>query len=95
MTWGERGVLLIFWFIIGCCNFVGQFWLLGSIIAGSPRATTICEGYDRVGNILMGQGNETISSYYGKKGGWQEKFINWLFLKLTGEANHCKNHIGK
>lgn len=66
--------------------------MLGSIITGSQRAVEISLGYDRLGNASMGRGNETISSWVGKRNSWQERFINKLFNILTGEVNHCDNN---
>ncbi len=84
-----RLVLLFFWFVILAVNVAIQFWMLVSICFNVKRAVAIAIAYDRLGNAAMGQGYETISSYAGKKNGWQEKFINWLFFVLTGERNHC------
>ena len=57
-------------------------------------------------NILLGidQGmgtwwgidaDESISSYLGREKyhSWQREFIDWLFLKVRGEKNHCLGNI--
>jgi hypothetical protein len=93
MGFKKRMVLFIFLIIIYFLNKIIQLWMLGSIIMGSKRALDIAVGYDRIGNIAMGQGNEKISSYYGRKHGWQERFIDWLFKTLTGEVGHCANSL--
>lgn len=84
-----RLVLIIFWFLILILNVVAQLWMLVSIVTGSPRATSIALGYDRLGNVVMGQGNETISSWAGRRNSWMEPYINKMFKILTGEDNHC------
>lgn len=39
--------------------------------------------------------DESISSYVGRTamGSWRQKAIDWIFLKLAGEENHCFNSI--
>jgi hypothetical protein len=46
-------------------------------------------------NVLIA--DETISSHVGRTmhGKWQEKAIDWIFLHLTGEKNHCVNAVEK
>ena len=87
-----RLVLIFFWFVILAANVLIQMWFTLSIVFSVKRATAIAMGYDRLGNAAMGQGNETISSWAGRHGGWQERFINWLFRLLTGEENHCDKY---
>lgn len=50
--------------------------------------------------FLGGHPDETISSRVGKaalRGGWFalacERLIDWLFLNLAGEREHCANSI--
>jgi hypothetical protein len=87
----QRLVLLFFWFVILLTNIVIQVWMLASIITGSNRAMEIALAYDRLGNAAMGRGNETISSWCGKRNGWQERFINKLFEWMGAGTNHCDN----
>ena len=89
----KRAVLFIFWIIILLLNVVIQLWMTCSLIFNVERATTIALGYDRLGNAAMGQGNETISSWAGRKNSWMEPWINKLFKVLTGEVNHCDNNL--
>lgn len=84
-----RLVLLFFWFAIAVLNCAVWIWMGVSILFNTKRAIDIAIAYDRLANISMGQGDETISSWSGKKNSWQEEFINWLFFQLTGEVNHC------
>lgn len=86
-----RFALILFWIIIAVANAAVMFWMAVSILFNTDRAIQIAVAYDRVGNVAMGQGYETLSSYYGKKNNTMEKFINWLFFVLTGEKNHCDN----
>jgi hypothetical protein len=39
--------------------------------------------------------DETVSSYIGRTAydSWRRKLIDWIFLKITGEKNHCLNNI--
>lgn len=83
-------VLTLAWFAIALLNVVVWLWMGISILFNTKRATSIAVAYDRLGNAAMGQGDrETISSWSGRKDGWQEKFINWIFFHLKGETNHC------
>lgn len=53
-------------------------------------------GWDQSFGTFFGiDADECISSYVGRtyKGKWQEKIIDWIFLKITGEINHCQNSI--
>ncbi len=50
--------------------------------------------------VLGGHPDETISSRVGKaalRGGWFalacERLIDWLFLNLAGERDHCRDSI--
>lgn len=55
-------------------------------------------GFDQfIGTFFGIDADETISSYVGRKyhGKWQERTIDWLFLRLTGERDHCLNAIEK
>jgi hypothetical protein len=63
-------------------------------IAFNPsRGAEITLGFDRLWNVAMGQGNETVSSWEGRRNGPLEKPINWLFSKLGLGENHCDNNI--
>jgi hypothetical protein len=84
-----RFVLCLFWIIIAVCNAAVMFWMAVCIMFNIDRATQIALGYDRVGNVAMGRGWETISSWAGRNNDWLERPINWLFKVLTGEENHC------
>lgn len=47
---------------------------------------------------LFGNEDETLSSVFGKmqkagKDTRTRKVIDWVFLKLAGQVNHCLNHI--
>lgn len=88
----QRLVLTFFWFTIALFNIAVMFWMAASIMFSVKRATAIAIAYDRLGSAAMGNGQETISSWAGKKNSWQEQFINWLFKTLTGEENHCDNN---
>lgn len=88
----QRLALTFFWFVIALFNVAVLFWMGVAIVFNLKRATDIAIGYDRLANTAMGQGHETISSWAGKRNGWEEKAINWLFKTLTGEENHCDNH---
>lgn len=47
-------------------------------------------------NGLFGFRNcETISSFVGRNyhGRWPERAINWFFLMVMGERDHCLNNI--
>ena len=59
-------------------------------------------------NVLMGidQGigtwfgidaDETISSYIGRNcyGRWQQRLIDWVFYRVTGQRDHCLKSIEK
>jgi hypothetical protein len=57
---------------------------------------------DQLGNVILGGDNpdETISSAVGRKAiegrKWAliaECIIDWLFLRLTGDAGHCRASI--
>lgn len=88
-----RLVLMLAWLVIGLLNGTVWFWMGISILFNTTRAVSIAVAYDRLGNAAMGQGDqETISSWSGRKNGWQERFINWIFLHLTGEENHCDKY---
>lgn len=65
-------------------------------------AARILLALDQLGNVLLGGNNpdETISSAIGRKAmqgrRWAlvaERIIDWLFLRLTGEAGHCRANI--
>lgn len=91
-----RFVLTLAWLAIGILNIVIWLFMALSIITNVERAVSIATAYDRLGNAAMGQGDtETISSWSGRKNGWQEKFINWLFFHLMGETNHCDKYREK
>ena len=63
-----------------------------------PYWRNILVGLDQFVGTLFGiDADETISSYVGRNyhGRWQERCIDWLFLHLTGERNHCINNIEK
>ena len=87
----QRLVLIFFWLVIALLSGVILFWMAVAILFNINRATVIALAYDRLGNVAMGQGNETISSWAGKRNSWLEKPINFLFKILTGEVNHCDN----
>lgn len=88
-----RLVLILAWLIIAPLSIATWIWMAVGILFNMPRATSIAVAYDRLGNAAMGQGDrETISSWSGKKNGWQERFINWLFFHLMGETNHCDKY---
>jgi len=55
-------------------------------------------GIDQLAATLIGiDCDESLSSYAGRKhyGEWQQKTIDWIFLKLVGETDHCLNNIEK
>ena len=65
-------------------------------------ALNILIALDQLGNVLAGGNNpdETISSTVGRKAieerRWAllaERVIDWLFLRLTGQAGHCRANI--
>jgi hypothetical protein len=63
-----------------------------------PYFTNILVGLDQFVGTLFGiDADETISSYCGrtKMGRWQQRLIDWIFLQLTGEQDHCLNNIEK
>lgn len=84
----KRLGLLLFWIIILFFEFIVHTYLAFCIIFNTNRATEIILAYDRVGNVAMGQGNETVSSWAGRHNSWLEKYINFLF-ELMGQKNHC------
>lgn len=56
----------------------------------------ILVGIDQgVGTLFGIDADETISSYVSRNyhGKWPERVIDWIFLHLTGERNHCLNNI--
>ena len=57
------------------------------------RGAEIVLGIDRLWNVAMGQGNETVSSWEGRHIGPLEKPINWLFSRLVIGDNHCDNNL--
>lgn len=88
-----RLVLLLFWLIIVPLELAVQLWFGICLVFNTGRATAIVLGYDRLGNIAMGQGNETISSWAGRHNSWLEPIINKLFELLGQGKNHCDNNI--
>lgn len=89
----QTSVLILAWLVIGMLSLLVYFYMLLMIVCNQKRAVSMTLAYDRLGNAAMGQGDrETISSWSGRKDGWQERFINWLFFHLTGEVNHCDNN---
>lgn len=57
---------------------------------------------DQLGNVILGgdDPDETISSAVGRKAQdgrrWAilaARMIDWAFLRLTGEKDHCRNNI--
>lgn len=54
-----------------------------------PYFIRILLSIDQGCNVLFlnGYEDETISSYVGRKyhGKWQERVIDWLFLRITGK----------
>lgn len=90
-----RFLLLFFWVIIGILYPIVWIYSLVCIAFNTKRAISIAVAFDRLGNAALGQGDrETISSWSGRKNGWQEECINWLFFHLTGEVNHCDRYRG-
>jgi hypothetical protein len=87
--------LILFWFVVVTLEVLIHLWFLASIVFSTKRATAIILGYDRLGNIAMGQGNETISSNAGRLNRWYEPIIDKLFEWLGDGKNHCKNNIEK
>ena len=88
-----RFLLILVWPFVLLFELIVQIWFLVSLIFNIDRAIKIILGYDRLGNIAMGQGNETISSWTGRHNSWLEPIINWIFKVLTGEDNHCDKHL--
>ena len=88
-----RMVLLLFWMIIVPLELLIQFWFGICWLFNTDRATAIVLGYDRLGNVAMGQGNETISSWAGKRNSWLEPIINKLFEWLGEGKNHCDRNL--
>jgi hypothetical protein len=89
----QRFALILFWFLIWGTNKVVQVWFAWCIIFNTKRATEIALAYDRVGNVSMGQGHETISSWSGRKNGWMEPYINKMFEWLGEGPNHCDTNL--
>lgn len=88
-----RLVLLFFYLVITILAPIIWMYLSVCIMFNTKRAVSITIAYDRLANAALGQGDrETISSWSGKKNGWQEEFINKLFFILTGETNHCDKY---
>lgn len=85
----RRLSLLFFWCIILVLEIAVQFWFFVSVIFNPVRAKAIVLAYDRLGNIAMGQGNETVSSWAGRKNSWLEPGINKLFEWLGAGKEHC------
>jgi hypothetical protein len=90
-----RLLLLLLWPLILLFDCVVQVWFGVCLIFNVPRATAIALGYDRLGNVAMNQGNETLSSWAGRNNSWLEPVIDWIFKILTGEKNHCDNNREK
>lgn len=89
-----RLVLLLAWLIIFPLSLLVWVYMGVGILFNVERATSIALGWDRLGNASLGQGDmQTISSWSGRHGGWQERFIDWIFFNMTGEVNHCDNNI--
>lgn len=56
----------------------------------------IALGIDQGAGTWFGiDADECISSYVGRElyHSWQRIFIDWIFLKLTGEKDHCLKSI--
>lgn len=88
-----KGLLILVWLVLLILQPVLLCWMLIMIALNTKRALSMVLAYDRLGNAAFGQGDrETISSWSGRKGGWREQAIDWLFRHLTGELNHCDNH---
>jgi hypothetical protein len=84
--------LILFWFIIAILEIGVKLFFIYCWFFNVDRAVQIVLGYDRVGNVAMGQGNETVSSWAGRHNSWLEPHINKLFFWLNGEHNHCDNN---
>ena len=80
---------LLFVLFVGIVTTVWYAWCC---IFNTGRALAILLAVDRLGNVAMGQGNETISSWEGRRNGPLEKPINWLFSKLGLGEDHCDNN---
>ena len=54
-------------------------------------------GINASGGLFGFRNCEMISSFVGRNYHlkWQEKAIDWIFLHLTGEKDHCLNSIEK
>jgi hypothetical protein len=90
-----RVALFIAYMLILVIELAVHFWFVVSLLFNTERALAIVLAYDRLGNVAMGQGNETVSSWAGRRNSWLEKPINFLFKILTGETNHCDSHLEK
>lgn len=88
--------LLGIWFLCQVAHTVASFWMLVSILVGSPRAWRIAIAYDRLGNAVTGgQDTETISSRANRA---RSEKARWgcILCRLLDrvEKDHCKNSDG-
>ena len=90
-----RLALIIALIAIWVCDTIVQMWTVWCIVFNPKRATEIVLAYDRVGNVAMGQGNETISSWAGRHNSWMERPINLMFEWLGAGKNHCDRSVEK
>jgi hypothetical protein len=85
--------LILFWIIIAALEILVKLFFIYCWFFNVDRAVQIVLGYDRVGNVAMGQGNETISSWAGRRNSWLEPHINKMFEWLGEGKGHCDNNL--
>jgi hypothetical protein len=54
--------LLGIWLVCVVCAVLAVPWMLVSVIVNSPRAWTFAKGFDRVGNVMSGGGDDEYLS---------------------------------
>lgn len=91
----RRLLLFIVFLLCLICAAMALLWQLTAIIFSPARSLHIAVAWDQLANATWGNSeDETISSRLGRCGPrWAELAVNWIFERLTGEKNHCKNNI--
>lgn len=97
-----RAVKIVAWSLIWICCFIVSVWgliaiPLSAVFRSGGRAWRLAVAFDQLGNTAAGGSeDETFSSRC-----WRNRhtaryaalvvLIDWIFLRLAGEENHCRN----
>lgn len=91
----SRLILFPVWLVCILAAIMALLWQLTAILFSPTRSLHIAVGFDQLVSATWGNSeDETISSRLGRVGpAWAETAVDWLFEKITGQKNHCKNNI--